>query len=158
LRQQFYDDALLAMLEARPRWDPAKGELRKFLFSRGTYAIIDGIRRAGPLRRGQYERGEAPRPVQTPFSMDALNEMGLAPQVPDGTAVQAFDAVDNRLVVASLLDTLEPRPREVVERVFFRGETLREIADEYGLTESRVCQIKVRALKDMKRAAASVAA
>jgi RNA polymerase sigma factor for flagellar operon FliA len=51
------------------------------------------------------------------------------------------DRLDVRDRVRDALAALSPREREVAVLVYERDLTLREVADRFGVTESRVCQI-----------------
>ena len=63
------------------------------------------------------------------------------------------DAIEhNELVgtVRSAVSFLPDPQREVVERYYFRGELLRDIADSLGVTEARASQIRSEALDAMR--------
>ena len=63
------------------------------------------------------------------------------------------DAIEhNELVgtVRSAVSFLADPQREVVERYYFRGELLRDIADSLGVTEARASQIRSEALDAMR--------
>jgi RNA polymerase sigma factor (sigma-70 family) len=56
----------------------------------------------------------------------------------------------------ALVQTLPPRERRVVERLFAESpETLEHIGESMGVTKERVRQIKEKALERMRRAARS---
>lgn len=59
---------------------------------------------------------------------------------------QAFDDVDLRLTIA----VLPMRERIVIEGIYVYGQTQRELADEMGLSQSKVNQLHKGALKRLK--------
>ena len=63
------------------------------------------------------------------------------------------DATENRELVGtvrSAVSFLADSQREVVERYYFKGELLRDIADSLGVTEARASQIRSEALDAMR--------
>ncbi len=62
-----------------------------------------------------------------------------------GSADPGMENVENTLLVRSLLATLTPRDRFIIERYYFDGMALAEIGAELGVTESRVSQLLTRA-------------
>jgi RNA polymerase sigma factor for flagellar operon FliA len=63
------------------------------------------------------------------------------------------EAIEQRELVGTVrtaVQHLNGVQREVVERYFFGGELLREIADSLGVTEARVSQIRGEALNAMR--------
>lgn len=76
----------------------------------------------------------------------------LADTSADGLPEEAFD---HREVIGSLHDAiahLDPVRRAVIERHFFAGDLLRDIADSMGCTEARVSQIRSEALHSLQAA------
>ncbi|MFY0408598.1 sigma-70 family RNA polymerase sigma factor [Solicola sp. PLA-1-18] len=70
-------------------------------------------------------------------------------------AVDPLAVVENREKMAYLADavaTLPDRLRAVVEGTFFHDRTLVDLAGELGVSESRVCQLRVEALGLLKEA------
>lgn len=57
---------------------------------------------------------------------------------------------DAEQAVAYVLETLTPREKDAIVRHYARMETQREIADAYGVTESRARQIVMKALRKMR--------
>jgi RNA polymerase sigma-B factor len=64
-----------------------------------------------------------------------------------------FDASDDRLFVASCLDTLDGRERRILELRFYGGLTQREIAREVGLSQIHVSRLIERSLRTIQRRA-----
>jgi RNA polymerase sigma factor FliA len=78
-----------------------------------------------------------------------------------GDTIMSTDAVDPEEHVARLdtreqvqraLATLSPREREVAVLVYAKEMTLREIAEGFGVTESRVCQIHTQMKRKLRAA------
>ncbi|MGH7562330.1 MAG: sigma-70 family RNA polymerase sigma factor [Gemmatimonadales bacterium] len=86
---------------------------------------------------------DAPRRLQDGESANPLEALA------DAGASSPEDAVekeDMRRAVRESLASLSVRERAIVESRFFRGETLRTIADREGVTEARISQLLTRAL------------
>lgn len=63
------------------------------------------------------------------------------------------EAVERQEMIGTARTAVDHLPdvqREVVERYYFRGELLRDIADSLGVTEARVSQIRSEALTAMR--------
>lgn len=78
----------------------------------------------------------------------------LADQLGDngGEAVHgAVELAERRGVIQAALAGLPSRERLVVSRSYFEEKPLREIAEELGVTESRVCQLRAQALARLRK-------
>lgn len=159
-RDDMLSDALLAAAVNLPRWRPDGGvELQSFLYQRMRWGIIDGIRARAPIGRDSYQRGvrEKDRPVwqRAPLSLEAMVEWSEVDRpdslFPDREAEHAFDAAEASAAVAELLPTLKGRQREVITRIYLDGQTGVEVAADWGVTESRVCQIRGDAMKRLRK-------
>jgi len=63
------------------------------------------------------------------------------------------EAIEHRELVGTVraaVEALDDVQRDVVERSFFRGELLRDIADSMGVTEARASQIRTEAINAMR--------
>ena len=49
------------------------------------------------------------------------------------------------------IEQLEERERTVIELYYYKGLKLREIGEEMGVTESRVCQIRAAAIRNLRK-------
>jgi RNA polymerase sigma factor (sigma-70 family) len=58
---------------------------------------------------------------------------------------------ETSVIVQSLLDTLPQRSKEIVILYFWTGRTLKEIADIFGVSESRICQIMDESLTLLRK-------
>lgn len=69
------------------------------------------------------------------------------------SSVLPEDSLENQELIGTARSAVEHLPevqREVVERYYFGGELLRDIADSLGVTEARVSQIRSEALLAMR--------
>lgn len=82
---------------------------------------------------------------------------GFELDVPDveGGPLAALLSSELSELLREALDRLEPREREVIERTFIEEQSLSEVGRALGVTESRVCQIRARALKSLRRSLAN---
>jgi RNA polymerase sigma factor for flagellar operon FliA len=82
---------------------------------------------------------------------------GLDIDVPDakGGLLTALLSEERSALLREALDSLNPRERRVIMLMFDKGQSLGQIGDELGVTESRICQIRARALRSMRRKLAS---
>jgi RNA polymerase sigma factor for flagellar operon FliA len=53
-------------------------------------------------------------------------------------------------LIAERLEQLPEMQRKVLALYYFEGLRLREIAEAYGVTESRICQIHAQAILSIK--------
>lgn len=156
-------DAMFHGARALLRWDPTRGPpWQTYVATRMTYGLIDDMRHRSLLTRTEMNRGD---------SVDDLPECRLNPvhyegvregpdtarwDMPDPAAEHSLNAVVAEIAVSAFLARLTPRQRDVVIRHDLRGEVYREIAEQMGVTESRVCQIRNQAIKRMQLWAATL--
>ncbi len=84
-----------------------------------------------------------------PVSLEALAETGVI--FADHHCVE--ETVNRRLLIEALciaVESLEPIDRQVIELLFFRGCTQREVAERLGLSQSSVNRHKKRALNTLR--------
>jgi RNA polymerase sigma factor for flagellar operon FliA len=77
---------------------------------------------------------------------ETANQMDVLASEDGSSAADDVERGDTCAAIRRSLDTLPARERTMVDARFFRGETLRTIADRDGVTEARVSQILSRAL------------
>jgi RNA polymerase sigma factor FliA len=58
---------------------------------------------------------------------------------------------EQRRELASAVEGLPPQERTVIRRYYFKGETLKDIKSELGVSESRVSQIHARAVTHLRQ-------
>jgi RNA polymerase sigma factor for flagellar operon FliA len=159
-REDLIADGVLGLVQAAQRY---RGEVGA---SFGAYAarrvrgqVLDSLRDRDPLtrsaRRAYREAQRISEDLPPPYveiSLDRLAELG------DGGIAEADDAVvstrsDPRwLGVARELRALTKMERRVIVLSYGRGLTLREIGVQVGLSESGVCRVRARALRQLRAA------
>jgi RNA polymerase sigma factor for flagellar operon FliA len=90
-----------------------------------------------------------------PISLESEpNGRSLADEIGDDGSEAIHGALEineRRGAIKAALASLPPRERLVVARSYFEERPLREIAEELGVTESRVCQLRAQALARLKK-------
>ena len=83
------------------------------------------------------------------MSLEALAEAGMA----FADHYSAEDTVNRRLLIEALcvaVESLEPIDRQIIEPLFFRGCTQREVAERLGISQSSINRHKKRALSTLR--------
>lgn len=140
----------LALFRAKERWDAKVGApFLGYVDQRVRGAMLDEIMRVtwGPKKKIRAGK------VQFPLSLERHLEDHPYWELP----APGLELEDSREEVWSqlepLLVLLTTREWEVVERHFFGGELFKDIADDWGVTGSRVSQIWRKALERMREEA-----
>jgi RNA polymerase sigma factor FliA len=138
-RDDVVSDALLGLVEAGRRFSPdLGGDFCSYATPCIRGAILDGFRRGGVVRVGRraHERGAS---VQT-VSLDGYHG-----------AVAPFEPTTiDRKYLRSALEQLPRREALVLSLVYFEDMTLAEVGEALGVSESRVGQIRSRALRRLR--------
>lgn len=141
-------EATIALWRESARYDESVGTtLMQFARVRIAGAVWDMLRRVSAARR-------AWQPVVTTVPADAFVSEPEAGRWGRGGLPQRFGDFmedkaplqDTRLLTNELLqlcgrDSVACRRREALRRYYVEGHTLREVADDWGVAESRVSQI-----------------
>lgn len=160
----YVQDAALGGWKALETYDPERGaSLPTYLWTRMVGSILDGQRARGHLSRtdmsrvkAAYEASEGgevrllPR-QHTPVSLDALRtdpDSGRVSSwdIADPTSASGFERFERADLVAWLVEQVTGREREAIERTLLGSETLMAVGRDWGVTESRVCQIRSKGL------------
>jgi RNA polymerase sigma factor (sigma-70 family) len=148
MRREDFEDLVgvgcVALLEAVPRYDPARGaSLKTFLSHRVSGAMLDHFRECDLLSRTQRRavRAGAPAPLVRVRESEARGV--------NASPLDLALVVDGR----ALLGQLHGRERRVVIASFWEGRTLKDIGCEWGVGESRVSHVRSRALRRLRAAA-----
>lgn len=92
--------------------------------------------------------------LDQPINQPDAGEATLGECIAEPTDEHHPEAALERLELSGTLRTgvsfLPPVQREVVERTYFAGERLRDVADSMGVTEARVSQIRGEALHALR--------
>lgn len=132
----------IGLIEAVDRYDDRLGvPFLPFAYRRITGAMIDELRRHGGTRPSRGLVGPKALSLQTPVT--AERDLTLIDVIVDPTS----PAPEAHAELGELLDALESLPsrqREML-RLSTAGHRVREIAELYGCSESRVSQLLVHA-------------
>jgi RNA polymerase sigma factor (sigma-70 family) len=119
----------------RSRFDPARGSARAWLFGIARNAALDELRRRGR---------------QASLAADPVDVESLSPAHP-------AEGSERRIVLATALQGLEPRERELVALKFFAGLSNVEIARVLGISESNAGTRLHRVIDKLREACHEVA-
>lgn len=147
-----YSDACLGLVQAALRWDPDHGaSFRTFATRRMLGQVLDGARESSPLSRGQYKRGERlPDDLPLDATIVQNSDVTWGDQIADPRA--DLDQARWKTEALALLEPLPARERKIMVQLAL-GETMQEIADREGVSESRISQIASRARQRIQVAA-----
>ena len=94
---------------------------------------------------------------KTILSIEEMQEAEVPTQIKaeDQTPEEAIEFVELKAEIVEAIKRLPKRERELIENKFFRDKKLREIADEFNISQSRISRIIQAGLdkvkKDLKR-------
>jgi RNA polymerase sigma-B factor len=136
----------IGLIHAVDRFDPARGDdLVSFAVPTITGEIRRHLRdRAAIVRAPRDRRGGDRAPVCLSLTENELDTAVGA----DG----AFEASDERLLLAAGFRTLSERERRILHLRFFAGLSQREIAGQIGLSQIQVSRVIRRALEHLRGA------
>lgn len=92
-------------------------------------------------------------PLNDSPSFSDIASPSLAETIPDENASNAATDMEKRELIENVrrnVARLPERQRRVVESYYFQEKKLGEIAQDFGLTEARICQIHSQALHALK--------
>ena len=75
-----------------------------------------------------------------------------------GNVDSGIEAVERRMIVSQLLDSLPPRERHIVVLRFYDGLTQSEIADRFGVSQMQISRILARTLDRLRAGVGDVLA
>jgi RNA polymerase sigma factor FliA len=83
---------------------------------------------------------------------DSSERSTLGETLPDGSwgPVDTFEAKESKEALVMAVDGMPERERTVLMMYYYDGLTLMEIGQILGVTESRVCQINTKALRQLR--------
>jgi RNA polymerase sigma factor FliA len=87
--------------------------------------------------------------TQSDFSEDSLHDI-----IPDDHCVSAIDALERKEIIALLAKRMAQLPalqKKVLAMYYYENMQLAEIAKVFGLTESRICQIRGEAVEVLRK-------
>ena len=74
----------------------------------------------------------------------------LADEDPEGDPDQALDAAETTVLLGEAVEALPERERAVIVAYYRQGRSMRAVAEELGVSESRISQLHARALKMLR--------
>lgn len=153
MADDIYSAGLEGLVRGVDRYDPQRGEPKRFVERRIEGEIVDYLRSQDHLTRHFRDMAKASgiEPWSAPISLSAPimishvdRDRTLADvlrdecqESPEATAArrEQVDAVERAA------RALPPRTRDILRRYYSDEANMVEIAEVYGLTESRVCQL-----------------
>lgn len=161
--QELIHDGVLGLLESMRRFDPSRGvEFRAYATHRIRGAILDGLRERDPLPRSIRRAlraaeaalgspGPCIRPTPPVTQLLSLDEAGpLA--APDGAPEEHVLAAEGREDLRRALAALPDRDRRILYLRFTQGWRLREVAEHYGISITRIAELQERAVGRLRKA------
>jgi RNA polymerase sigma factor (sigma-70 family) len=150
-----WDDAhqvgLEALCHAARTWSPASGPFPGYAFHRIWFSMIDWLRREGPHSRAGVQRASF-------FTTSWVEENGSDDEGPpteiilrDHLQEDFTDTLLGRMFLQDMLKNLSDREAYVLTELYSRGTAERVLASKLGVSESRISQIKARALTKLRR-------
>ena len=96
--------------------------------------------------------GASAAPLSLDRSMgDVEGEFTLQDMVADDTSEQAFTQAEVETILGPLLESLDPRQRQILQMRYGENRTCNDIGQELSLSGSRVQQIEVQAIRALRR-------
>lgn len=151
--EELYGDGYEAIRTCVVRFDASKGVPFEHYAARRVYGAMQDV-----LREWMHSRvktsGVRLRNVQHPMSLQEViyeSEEGLTFTLlsTEALAVQDADHGDNDLA-RLVLESVNTTDSLILRRYYMDGRTLKEIGDEIGLSESRVCQRVARIMEHVR--------
>ncbi|MDX8414851.1 sigma-70 family RNA polymerase sigma factor [Intestinicryptomonas porci] len=124
----------------------------------GRNATDDELRNAMGLSRKQYTK--VMRRTQN-ISFISLNDdstkdgeaRDLSDVIPDENALTAIQKIEKQelsIMLKQKLLNLPEKQRKIIESYYFKEKKLADIAEEFDVSEARICQIHAQALKTLR--------
>ena len=129
----------IGMLEAMNRFDRTLGvDFKSFAARRVRGAMIDGLRREGALRRGEF-----------PLDVDAADRAATYAGTSPEDALSHLIRSGDQAILISALRSLPPLEYRVISLHFFNDMNNREIASILTISEGYASRIRKRALESL---------
>jgi RNA polymerase sigma factor (sigma-70 family) len=178
--QELVSASYVALWESLQRYDPARGELYRFVMTTVRHKLLDVVRQELPLDTRLWAKVQAMRKALADFEaehgrmpsdaelaeklgitraqLDTLYEAEsrlLGPVSVDagdagGIEHAPMDNPDRPLIVAEALATLPEREQKILYATYVGGYTTEEIASALGLEASWVRRLRGRALAKLR--------
>jgi RNA polymerase sigma-70 factor (ECF subfamily) len=138
LAEETVQETFLSVWQNPEGFDPERGSVRAWLMSSVHHRAVDAVRREEAHRRRADAAGSEPDPATEDPGDTVVDEMGL---------------FQERAAVREALGTLPPEQRQVIESMYFGGESQSQIAERLSLPLGTV---KSRTLLGMRRLRAAL--
>jgi RNA polymerase sigma factor (sigma-70 family) len=148
LVDELVGSGMVGLWQAHQRYDESQGGFWKFAYLRVEGAMRDVQRLSDTLSRevrGKVKRGEVSPSLMLAFPVE-LDEAADVPSDHDPEEISSSSEE-----VRCILGRLCGRELEVLLRTLVAGESLEEVSIDLGVTPSRVCQVKHKLLRRLKR-------
>ena len=154
LRQECYSAFLDAVRAYKPDNDLLFSSYLAYPI-RNTAAEMLGIRNKDRVNRNPLDNAVS---LDKPIEASDNDNMTLADVIPDTASSAGFDKIlqeiaddHARAVLREALEKLTERERDVIVMIFFDGKTAQAIAAEWGVSGERICQIKRKAINELRK-------
>lgn len=90
---------------------------------------------------------------KTILSIDEMQEAEVPAQIKaeDRTPEESIELIELKAEIIECMKKLSPREKELIEQKFFQDKKLREISEEYNISQSRISRIIQAGLDKIKR-------
>jgi len=150
-RDELVSLGALGWVEARARFDAGRGvPFAGFAAMRIRGAILDGLRAADTLSRGDRKRAKASDEPTAPRIFASEDEIDGAVDTAAADAGEVLQKEELRQELHVALGALPERERHIVSRHFFDDVPMKAIGVELGVTESRISQIVTAAIGKLR--------
>ncbi len=104
-------------------------------------------------RKDEPEENLREEVYKTILSIDELQEAEVPAQIKseDRTPEESIELIELKDEIVECIKKLPPRERELIEAKFFHDKKLREIAEEFNISQSRISRIIQTGLDKVKR-------
>jgi RNA polymerase sigma factor (sigma-70 family) len=153
LRDDLFQDGVLAVLKALERFDPEKGLAEHFAARSARGCILNSCR----SRRSRWRETSAGSFAE-PDDDDSGGASGLSLQIvalEAGAEHPAFNEIDFRTVTKLAATILTANEFRAVELVYFEERQTKETAVQMGVSAPRITQLVQSALAKLRRALAA---
>jgi RNA polymerase sigma-B factor len=105
------------------------------------------------LATAEFAMGSASAaPLSLDRSMgDVEGEFTLQDMGADDTSEQAFTQAEVETILGPLLESLDPRQRQILQMRYGENRTCNDIGEELSLSGSRVQQLETQAVRSLRR-------
>lgn len=148
-------EAMVQFVRAARRWRSDVGTFATFAKPRIEGAILDLHRKNDPVGRHQRDADKAGKktrhsgrgnPIRIPIDVFDLEASGRLAVATQATQIERVEMAE----IAAAIGKLPDRKQRIMKRHFFDGESLLEIGNTLGITESRVCQVVAESVRSIK--------